>query len=185
MTIAEIISIESARQDAEQFNVVHFIKEGNGFYRAHDWSAWLLKTCPLNDLVANMGVTAKRQKDGYIDAFVGFPATSLKKYLPDAEQLGFAVIDDNHFTVTVELPAEIGEVSFDNLNRKKEEWKQSLPLQDKKKNREEREVQEAVPRFMRMSDIVGRLVSLPMEDISPKEAYDILRDLRRQAIGLY
>lgn len=176
--------MESARQEAGQFNVVHFVKEGNGFYRAHDWSAWLLKSFPPNDLVANMGVTAKRRKDGYIDAFVGFPATSLKKYIPDAEQAGFTVIDDNHFTVTVELPAEIGEVTFDNLNTKKEEWKQSLPLQDKK-NREEREVQEHAPRFMRMSDIVGRLVSLPMEEISPKDAYNILRDLRRQAIALY
>lgn len=185
MTIAEIISLETDRKSPEQFNVVHFLKEGNGFFRAHDWSAWLLKNFPINDLVANMGVTAKRQKDGYVDAFVGFPATSLKKYIPEAEQVGFTVIDDNHFTVTVELPAEIGEVSFDNLNTKKEEWKQSLPIQDKKKNREEHEVQEHAPRFMRMSDIVGRLVSLPMEDVSPKEAYDILRELRRQAIGLY
>lgn len=186
MTIAEIRELEGSRNESGQFNVVHFVKEGNGFFRAHDWSAWLLKQFPPNDVIADMSVTAKRLKDGYVDAFVGFPATSLKKYIPDAESSSFSPVDDNHFTVTVEIPAEIGEVSFDNLNKMKEEWKESLPLQNgKKERREEREVSEQAPRIVRLSDLASRLVSLPMEDLSPREAWDILRDLRKQASALF
>lgn len=187
MTIEEIKSIEGARQEASTWNVVHFLKEANGFYRAHDWSAWLMKSFPLNDLIAGMSVTAKRQKDGYVDAFVGFPATSLSKYIPNADAYDFRAVSDNQFDIKIELPAEIGEVSFDNLNRLKEEWKATLQIQDggRKQRREERELQEQAPRLTRMSDIVSRLVSLPMEDLSPKDAFDILRDLRRQAVALF
>ena len=186
MTIAEIIKLESTRSEPSQFNVVHFTKEGNGFYRAHDWSAWLLKKFPPNDVIADMSITAKRLKDGYIDCFVGFPATSMKKYIPDAEAVSFCFVDDNHFTMTVELTAEIGEVTFDNLNRMKEEWKESLPLQNGKKDRrEEREMAEQAPRIVRMSDIASRLVSLPLEDMSPREAWEFLRNLRKQVSALF
>lgn len=186
MTIAEIIELEGARKSPEHFNVVHFLLEGNGFYRAHDWSAWLLKTFPPNEAIAGMGVTAKKNKDGYIDAFVGFPATSLKKYIPDAEQAGYTVVDDGHFTVTVELPADIGEVSFDNLNRMKEEWKNGLPVQEgRRQKREDRDYRENAPRIVRFTDLMNRIIALPLEDITPREAYDILRDLRRDVSAMF
>jgi len=184
MQISEIIAIESARQDSETFNVIHLLKEGD-FYRAHDWSAWLMTTFPFGEAQEKpLKVIAKKLKDGYIDAFCGFPASSIGKYIPQGME--FKAISDVQIDVKTEIPAEIGEVSFDNLNSMKEEWKNSLPLQEgKKQKREDREAQEYAPRFMRMSDIIGRLVSLPMEDLSPREAFEILRDLRRQAIALY
>lgn len=185
MTIAEIIAMETARQEPAQWNVVHFVKEGD-FYRVHDWSAWLMSRFPFGEAAEKpLNIIAKKMKDGYIDAFWGFPASSVGKYIPNDGSVDFKPVSDTQFDVCIEIPAEIGEVSFDNLNRMKEEWKNALPLQNKKQKREDREAQEYAPRFMRMSDIVGRLVSLPMEEISPKEAYDILRDLRRQALALY
>lgn len=185
MTIAEIRKIEEARQDTAQLNVVHFIKEGNGFFRAHDWSAWLLKTFPPNGEIAGMSVTAKRQKDGYVDAFVGFPATSIRKYIPDADAAGFQQVDADHFTVTVELTPDIGEVSFDNLSAQKEEWKATLKVSDKKSQREEREAAQQAPRLMRLTDVIGHIAALPLEDISPREAYDILKDLRRKVLAIF
>lgn len=186
MTIAEITAIESARNNANQFNIVHFVKEANGFYRAHDWSAWLLKNFPINDVISEMAVTAKRLKDGYIDVFVGFPATSLKKYIPEAESSGFTVVDDNHFTISVELPAEIGEVSFDNLNAMKEEWKSKLPLsENKKQKREDKEIHDQAPRIMRITDTLTQIISLPIEDMSPREAWETLRNLRKQVSAMF
>ncbi|MBR1500061.1 MAG: hypothetical protein IJ615_10630 [Bacteroidaceae bacterium] len=186
MTIAEIKELESARQNPEQFNVVHFLKENNGYCRAHDWSAWLLKTFPPNDALGDLGVAAKRIKDGYIDAFVGFPATSLKKFIPEAEPYSFTPVDDNHFTITVEIPAEVGEVSYENLSKMKEEWKNGLKLQDsKKQRREDREAQEHAPRIVRFTDIIARIVALPLEDLTPREAYDILRELRREVSSMF
>lgn len=185
MTIEEIRNLEENRS-ADQLNVVHFVKEGNGFYRAHDFSAWLLKTFPPNDVIADMSVSAKRQKNGYVDAFVGFPATSLKKYIPDAEAAGFNVVDDAHFTVTVEPTADYGDATYENYAKLKDDWKNSLPVtENKKPQREEREVHQQAPRIARFTDIISRLVSLPIEDMSPREAYEYLRDLRRQVAGMF
>lgn len=186
MTIAEIVSIEEARQDPSSWNVIHFVKEGE-FYRAHDWSAWLMTSFPFGVSIENpMKVIAKKMKDGYVDAWVGFPASSIGKYIPNDGSVEFKPISDAQIDVTVELPAEIGEISFDNLNKKKEEWKMSLPLQGNKgQKRENKELTEQAPRITRFSDIAARLVSLPMEDLSPREAWDILRDLRRQASALF
>ena len=46
--ISEILEIEKQRTDKEQWNVINLFKEG-GFYRAYEWSAWLIVTMAYND----------------------------------------------------------------------------------------------------------------------------------------
>ncbi len=186
MTIAEIIEIESKRTNVDEFNVVHFLKEGE-FYRAHDWSAWIMSKFPFGAAAEKpMGVTVKRLKDGYLDAFVGFPVSSLGKYVPNDGSVEFKPVSDVQIDVVVELPVEIGEVSFENLNRQKEDWKNSLPLTEgKKKRREEREVRDAEPRITRISDVIGRVLAFQLESKSPIEAYDFLRSLRQDITKLF
>lgn len=184
MQIAEIIAIETARQEPDTWNVIHLLKEGD-FYRAHDWSAWLMSAFPFGEAQEKpLKVIAKKLKDGYIDTFCGFPASSIGKYIPQG--MDFMPVSDVQIDVRIEIPAEIGEVSFEALNSLKEEWKNSIPLQEnKKQKREEREAAVQAPRIMRISDIMARIISLPMEELSPKEAWDVLRDLRRQISALY
>lgn len=184
MTIAEIIKIETARQEAESWNVVHLLKEGD-FYRAHDWSAWLMSVFPFGEALEKpLKVIAKKLKDGYIDAFLGFPASSIRKYIPDGME--YCIVSDTQIDVKVEIPAEIGDVSFDNLNGMKEAWKANLPLQEgKKQRREERETADQAPRIIRFTDVINRIVALPMEDMSPMEAWNFLRDLRRQISAMF
>lgn len=187
MTIAEIIEIESARKQPEQWNIVHLIKEQGEWYRAHDWSAWLMSAFPFGEALNKpLHITAKRLKDGYIDAWVGFPATSLAKFVPNDGSVSFNPVSDSQIDVTIELPAEIGEVSFENLNHLKEEWKASLQLNNGKgQKREEREIAEAEPPILRISDIMSRVISFPLESKSPIEAWEFLRVLRRQIAALY
>lgn len=187
MTIAEIIAIESDRKQPEQWNVVHFLKEGE-FYRAHDWSAWLMSSFPIGEAVNKpLHITAKKLKDGYVDAWVGFPATSISKYIPNDGSVWFNPVSDTQIDVKIEIPAEIGEVSFDNLNSMKEEWKASLQLNEnsRKQRREEREVLEAAPKVLRFSEIANLVLSFPLESKSPIEAWDFLRQLRRQIAAMY
>ena len=184
MKTEEIIRMENERQEAATWNVIHFVKEGD-FYRAHDWSAWLMAAFPFGEAAEKpLKVIAKKMKDGYVDAFCGFPASSIGKYIPQG--MDFRPVSDVQIDVSVELPADIGEVSFDNLHRMKEEWKDTLPLQEsRKQRREDREAAVQAPRVMRFTDIISHIVSLPIEDISPREAYDILRDLRRQVSAMF
>jgi len=186
MTIAEIIALETARQESGQFNVIHFVKDGD-FFRAHDWSAWLMTICPFGEAMNKpLRVIAKKMKDGYIDAWCGFPASSIGKYVPNDGSVDFNPVSDTQVDVTIKLPEELSELSFDSLQGLKEEWKNSLPLnENKKQRREDREITEQAPRFVRVSDVVGRIISLPIEDISPREAWEILRDLRKQLSAMF
>lgn len=91
MTIADIIELENNRKSPDTFGRIHFIKEGN-FYRAHDISAWLITMMPFSEAIKNVSIIAKKLKDGYIDAFIGFPLTSLDKYIPNDGSVTFVPI---------------------------------------------------------------------------------------------
>ena len=180
MTIVEIRKLEENREGC--LNVVHFQKEGS-FYHANDWSAWLMTMYPIGKAEKEpMQVTAKKMKDGYIHAFVGFPATSLEKYIPNDGSIKFTPVSNE--VIDVALNIDFGDTTIEEIRQKVEEWKLSLPIQGTKKQR--RENQEVSGRnITRISDILARIVSLPMEEISPKEAYDILRDLRNQVSTIF
>lgn len=186
MTIAEIVDLESQRTSPEQYGVVHLVKE-QSFYRAHDWSAWLMSMFPVGEAANNpLRVSAKKLKDGYIEAWVGFPVTSLGKFIPDDGSVVFTPVSDNQIDVTVSLPEELLSEDSDTIRALVDEWKGQQPLNDgKKQKREEREVADVAPKVTRISDVLGRILSFPLESKSPMEAYDFLRILRQQVAGLF
>lgn len=181
MTITEIRKIEEERK--EQLDVVHLIKEGS-FYHANDWSAWLMTKYPIGEAVHKpMVVTAKKLKDNYIHAFVGFPTTSLAKYIPNDGSVEFRPISDNQIDVVLNIDFD---QTVEQLRPVVDEWKESLPIREnKKQQREDKNITGEVARITRISDVAVKIISLPMEDISPKQAYDILRDLRKQISALF
>lgn len=182
MSINEIRQIEENREGA--LNVVHLELEGN-FYHANDWSAWLMTKYPIGEAVNKpMTVTAKKLKDGYIQAFVGFPAKSMTKYIPNDGSVEFTSVTDTLVDVT--LPIDFGDTPAEDIRKEVDAWKESLKLSEtKKQKREDREIQTQAPRITRFSDIIGRIIAIQMEDISPQQAYDILRDLRKQTVALF
>ena len=101
MTIAEIRKLEEDREG--KLNIVHLQKEGS-FYHANDWSAYLMTKYPIGEALNKpMAVTAKKLKDGYIHAFVGFPATSIGKYVPNDGSISFTPVSDTQIDVTLNL----------------------------------------------------------------------------------
>lgn len=182
MKIEDIRKIEEARQEPASWNVIHLLKEDK-FYRAYDWSAWLISVFPIGETSTPV---ARRLKDGSISVFVGIPCSSLAKFVPKEGTIDFNPIDNDRIDVTIELPAEIGEASFDNLNKQKEEWKASLPIQKpKSQRREEQEYAHQAPRVVRFSDILAEIVALPIEDMSPREAYNVVCDLRKRVSQMF
>lgn len=155
MTIADIIKIESDRNG--KANVVHLIKEGN-FYHANDWSAWLMTKFPIGEAVTKpMRVTAKRLKDGYVQAFVGFPVTSIGKYVPNDGSVQFLPVSD--MQIDVMLPADFGDATVDDLRKMVDDWKETLPMNGEKGNsRHGDEVREAMPRIGRFNDDLTKFV---------------------------
>lgn len=186
MTIAEIVEIESNRQSSDQYGVIHLLKENN-FYRAHDWSAWLMTKFPMGEAKNKpLNISAKRLKDNYIEAWVGFPVASLGKYIPNDGTVKFNPVDDNHIEIIIPLPEEYLNVEAETFRKGVDDWKESLPMNEQKKTkREDREVSEAAPRITRMSDVLARIVSYPIESKSPMEAWEFLRQLRQQVSAMF
>ncbi len=186
MTIAEISKIENERNTPKDFGVIHLFSENN-FYRAHDWSAWLMTTFPFGEsLNKPLRVSAKRLKDGYVEAWVGFPVSSLGKYVPNDDSMQFNPVSDTQIDVTIHLPDGYEDANFDDIRAQVDAWKEGLPMNEaKKQKREDREVAEVAPRFTRMTDIVGRIFSFPLESKSPIEAWEFVRQLRQQAAAMF
>lgn len=186
MTIAEITEIENNRKSKEQYGVIHLLNESN-FYRAHDWSAWLMTMFPTGEAVNSpLKVSAKKLKDGYIEAWVGFPVSSLEKYVPNDGSVQFQPVSDTQIDVVVKLTDDLMETDFESFRKLVDDWKGTLPLNDgKKQRREEREVSEAEPRIMRISDVLGQLLSFPLESKSPMEAWEFLRVIRQKIVAMY
>lgn len=187
MKVSDIITLECDRTEKEKRNVIHLIKEGGNWYRAHDWSAWLFVTFfQTEDSQNPLRVTAKKMKDGYIDAWIGFPATSMDKYIPRDESVQFTPIDDNVIDISISIPNDLMEAEVDDVRKVVDEWKNTLPLTEEKKQRnEDRNIQREAPRIMRISDIISSLISYPIEEKSPLEAYEYLRQLRKQVTNLF
>ena len=90
-TIKEAIEIEQQRESAGE---IHLFREGT-FWRAYEVSAWLCVRC-LHEFKA----TKRQMKDvAQPVVFVGFPASSFDKWVPD--NLERQVVDDKHVMVKV------------------------------------------------------------------------------------
>ena len=184
MTIADIIKIETDRQDPKKFGVVHLIKEGN-FYHANDWSAWLMTQFPVG-AAKEKGITptTKRLKDGYIHTFVGFPVSSIGKYMPQEETAGFNPVSDTQIDVT--LNVDFGDATYEDVRGQVDKWKESLPLTESKpQKRESRETSELAPRATRLSDVVARILSFPLANKSPMDAWEFVRKMQQEAAQLF
>lgn len=185
MTIQDIVKIEEART-SENLSVVHLFHEGN-FYRAYDWSAWLMSSFPIGESKNKpLQVSAKQSKDGYITAWVGFPVSSLNKFIPEEEIQLFNPIGDKQIDVTFNLSEEWMNADVEKIREAINEWKRTLPLSDnKKQKREGQEMAEMAPRVTRITDVLSCILSFPLESKSPMDAWEFLRQLRRQVAAIY
>lgn len=199
-TIREIYDIEKQREQADQWNIIHLFKEGNT-YKAYEWSAWLTREFASTEewrsqfnahQLKPVHKMVKKTSGSII--FVGFPPTSLDKFVQKGLQLNFVSVSDTQIDITIELPADIGELSYESLNESFQEWKKQFPLKQDKTDEEnnrnlniqnENVLPYTLDKPMRMSKICMQLVAIPIEDISPNEALKILKVLRRQALSIY
>ena len=117
--LKELITKESQRPDIAACAVMHLVKEGN-FYRAYEWSAWLMV-----HYYTELKVTHRVLKSGEDFAFVGFPVASLDRYTPDD-----SVVNETDGGVDILLPksAYAPEATPESLREGFENWKRSQPL---------------------------------------------------------
>lgn len=190
MKLTPALEFEKLREDAESWNKIFLHKDGK-FFRAYEWSAWLIKTLVCSEafqkergdvkiLAANRYVTKKGE---YVS--VGFPLESLSKYMPNYEDVDFETIED-YATFTVEMPNE-EDVTYEALQAAFMEWKQSLPEKDtrggQKASRSTARVDSEGSRFG-MFQILSQVMSYPLESKTPSDNAEFIASLKRQLASL-
>ena len=104
-----------------QFGTIYLFPEGT-FYRAYEWSAWLC--CRF----INQFKATRREVKGELGetvVFIGFPITSLGKFLPEEAQM----VANEDKSVSITLAMEMFQGADDTALRQSfEEWKSGIPL---------------------------------------------------------
>lgn len=167
--LKEILEKERERASGEQLATVHLFREGT-FYRAYEWSAWLLVRC-----YPDLKVTHRILKGGEDIVFVGFPLTSLERYTPGESAV--APVDDK--CVDIVLPPAAAD--NESLQGGFANWKQAQPLTEASKKREdERQQVERRNASPRLTDIMLDIMAYPIEQHSPMECMGFLSEVKQR-----
>ena len=137
--IADVLATERNRQQPTEWNKIHLFQMGD-FYRAYEWSAWLIVAITYSDKVRHqqqgdrkpLKVSKKTLASGGSDfCFVGFPIKSLEKFVP--ERTDFTSTEEKHIVVTIQLPQPTDgtEVTYERLHEAFSKWKAGIPLSTK------------------------------------------------------
>ncbi len=136
--IADVLQIERNRQEATEWNKIHLFQMGD-FYRAYEWSAWLIVVITYNDEVRKQSKDRKPLKlshkqlanSGDTFCFVGFPIKSMEKFIPT--RTGFESTENKHIIVTITLPQpnDGTEIDYERLNKAFTDWKTAIPVSNK------------------------------------------------------
>lgn len=179
--LKEILEIERNRMFNGPYSTIYLFQEGT-FFRAYEWSAWLC--CRY---VNQFKATRREQKiSSEVDStlvFIGFPITSLSKYLP--EDAHTATNEDKSVTIT--LPLSIFNESEDqkSLLEDYNHWKQSIPLTATRKGslkEDLKNVLDAPPH--RLSEVMLRVLAFPIEQKTPMECMSFIAEIKQQLTTL-
>lgn len=164
--IKNIVEEEEMRNKNGVIPEIHLYQEGE-FLRAYEWSAWL--SCLL---LHDLKTTHKQFKGiGHGVAFVGFPMTSLQKWLPQDCQM--ENVDDRHFRIVFEktkLPDDAAE--------KYSAWKGAIPISEvpKSSKSETQRIIDAGP--ISITGIMRKIMEYQIESRSPIDCMMFLSQIK-------
>ncbi len=192
--LEKVFKQEWDRENPAEWNKIHLYKMGD-FWRAYEWSAWLISAVSFNDKVR---MTTKDRKPIHVtrmrrtdveDAtycFVGFPVKSVEKYIPERET--FESVDDKHVVITIALPTPTdgSEVTFERLKEAVEKWKESYEIKVQKPKKEK---PSAVPGPMAMARPTGagilvQIMSYPLAERTAVDNIAFISSLKNQITAI-
>lgn len=189
--ITEVMEIERQRQDPQSWNIIHLFKEG-GFYRAYEWSAWLVVVIAYNDEVRKqhedrkpLTVTRKPVRDtGDTFCFVGFPLKSGEKFIP--ERTSFVPVSDSQIDIGITLPqpTDGSEITYERLSEAFEKWKADIPLNVKVDKDERQQRGQNTQSVRSLTGIMTQVLAWPLEMKTPMENTQFISDLKQQLAAL-
>lgn len=184
MRLSAALEYEKLRESEESWNKILLNKDGK-FYHIYDWSAWLL-CCVVSAGEGREAPKAQRYtgKDKQY-VMLGFPLTSLSKYLPNYKDV--KTLEEDDLLVEVELPDTDG-LDYSTLQAAFSEWYEQVPISDKKA-KSQREVTSGAGQASALGrsglfHIVSQILSYPVESSTPAQNIEFISSLRQQVAAL-
>ena len=192
--LEDVFAQEWDRENPAEWNKVHLYKIGD-FWRAYEWSAWLISVVTYNEKVRMttkdrkpLHVTRMRRTD--IDnatyCFVGFPVKSVEKYIPEREN--FESVDDKHVVITIALPTPTdgSEVTFERLKEAVEKWRENYDISERKPKKEK---PSAAPGPMAVArptgaGILAQIMAYPLAERTAVENIAFISSLKNQITAI-
>lgn len=179
--LKEILSIEQEHSSLEQYAVIHLFREGT-FYRAYEWSAWLCCRY-MNQFKSTRREQKTELKDDTTAVFIGFPITSLAKYLPEGAQV--VTNDDKSVAVTLQAAVLPETGNAESLAEDFRHWKNSVPLAQPKRTSLREELKGGVEMHPHhLSEVMLRVLSFPVEQKTPMECMAFIAEVKQQLASL-
>lgn len=173
MKISDALKIEDNRCDKDA-STIHLFKHGM-FYRAYNWSAWLISLFLCTDENKLATLCKKYNGSDNETVFVGFPVSSIEKFIPN--QIGVIYTSENQVDIKIDLP---NGVTYNDMVAQFEEWKNQIKNSNEeiKPNIKNKSIN-VIPR-----DIMVDILSYPLEAKSPIENIEFISKLKRQLLSL-
>lgn len=184
MDAAKMLEMEwQQRKSALDCRKIFLLKDGN-FYRAYEWSAWLLTT-GVSEPIKVMRKTVKKLKTDYV--CVGFPLNSVHKFTPDGATV--ASTGENGAVILLpdgdswRVPQGVSEADFVNsVAERAKKWKAEVKTDELKPY-----AAKASPDGASRGGITGivkDILSFPLESSTPLECASFLSSLKQSAASL-
>ena len=168
--LVEIVAIERERETDDSRRQIHLFADGS-FYRAYEWSAWLC--CSY---VNKFKVTKRYNKSIETDlVFVGFPKTSLQKFLPE----GTSIEEKEDGRIIMTLP----ETLFQPQPESEQEytnWRSTIPMAEPK----QKPLPTLANRPVSVTGIMKKVMEYNVLEHSPIECMQFVSDIQRQLAEL-
>ena len=179
--LKDILEIEWKRIPQGPHNIIYLFPEGT-FYRAYEWSAWLCCRY-MNQFKATRREQKTEWKDDTTAVFIGFPITSLAKYLPEDAQV--TANDDKSVAITLQ-PAVLPETGdAESLAEDFRHWKNSVPMAQPKRTSLRDELKGGVEmQPHHLSEVMLRVLSFPIEQKTPMECMAFIAEVKQQLASL-
>ena len=175
--LAEVLKLESQHpQQDESLFTIHLFPEGT-FFRAYEWSAWLVVTH-----IKDFKVTRREIKAvGRDVCYIGFPQESLEKWTPE-----HAVVSDRtDGGKDLQIPAQTRREYADTTAMKAdfEHWRGSLPISEFKESASKAKTrpQQGEPECdLTARELMLKVLAYPVEKKTPLETMDFVTQVKTQ-----
>lgn len=187
MKLSLALEYEKLREDPASWNKIYLNHDGK-FFHAYEWSAWLIKTVACTEEFQKQRGDAKMlsamrypTKDSeYV--ITGFPLDSIGKYIP--KYISMTPVEDGGGDVIIEVALDGADaLTYDEIRQGFEQWREECPVKEQKPK-----AGKGAPSNAQMATTKGGLfsqvLSWPLEDKTPMESVEFIRELKRQIISL-